>query len=68
MIEKAKNSTNKAKKVAVKAVKPVMTPMVKATQAVRPVVSGASKLLPLGRKHGVLAPQDVQAAREYIRE
>jgi alpha,alpha-trehalase len=55
MIDKAKKSTKAAKKVA--------------TTASRKVVNTAGRLLPLpARRHGELAPGDVQEAREYIRE
>jgi alpha,alpha-trehalase len=55
MIEKAKKSTKVAKKAA--------------SNASRRVVRTAEKLLPLPqRKRGELAPEDVQAARDYIRE
>jgi alpha,alpha-trehalase len=55
MIEKAKKST-KAAKVA-------------ASRASQKVVNTAGKLLPLpARGHGALSPEDVQVARDYIRE
>jgi len=55
MIEKAKKSTKAAKDVA--------------SSASRKVVRTAGKLLPLPpRKHGNLSPEDVQVARDYIRE
>jgi len=54
MIGKAKRSTKAAGRVASKA-----------TQRVK---STASRLLPPVRKHGELGPEDVQVARDYIRE
>lgn len=53
MIEKAKNTTKAAKRVA--------------TKASEQVLSTASKLLP-GRRNADLQPVDVQVARDYIRE
>jgi alpha,alpha-trehalase len=54
MIDKAKNSTKAAKRVAVK--------------ATRQMADTAIKLLPPLRKRSNLAPTDVQIARDYIRE
>jgi alpha,alpha-trehalase len=55
MIEKAKKSTTAAKKAA--------------SNASKKVVDTAGRLLPLSpRKHGELGPEDVQVARDYIRE
>lgn len=67
MIEKAKKSTYAARKVATKAVKPVVKTATKAAKAPKQVVTTAGKLL-LPRKHGELRPEDVQVARDYIRE
>src|ERR1700744_1746864 len=67
MIRKAKTSTLAAKQAAAKASKRVVSTANKATKVPKQVVSGAGKLL-LPRKHGELRPEDVQVARDYIRE
>lgn len=67
MIEKAKKSSRMAKRVATKAVKPVVKTATKAGKVPKGVVTTAGKLL-LPRKPGELRPEDVQIARDYIRQ
>lgn len=65
MVERAKLSAQAARRAAKKVVK---QPVAKATQASKQVVDKAAKLLPLPRKRGELSAEDVQIARDYIRE
>jgi alpha,alpha-trehalase len=71
MIRKAKNTTKTARAVSKQAVtkasKRVVSTASKATKVPKQVASSASRLL-LSRKNGQLTPQDVQEARDYIRE
>jgi len=67
MIDKAKKSTKTAKRVARRAVKPVTTTATRATRASKQAVTNAGQLL-RPRKKGELRPEDVQIARDYIRQ
>ncbi|MEJ0072621.1 MAG: trehalase family glycosidase [Candidatus Saccharibacteria bacterium] len=68
----AKEAAGKASRqmadTAAKASKASKQVVSSAGKASRQVVAGAGKLLPIQRTHGELRPEDVQVARDYIRE